>query len=325
MRREIAHYVKKLKDEGLSARYTNDVRSTLFSFLDHCKSYGIRNPHVVTAEVVLSYLGRFEPQSASSQRKKACFLRRFLAYAENPVMVNMRVRVRGNARSNVDWLSPLESDQILGAAMTTGEAVMVRGGLLNGLRRCETLRMTVQDAQNAMRSGILMVRGKSGKYRELPLHAGFTAALRAHSEKNPSKVGDDLLLGFARSRSEKILKGFCDRFGKKFSFHTLRRSFGRNAWLNSVSLEVISEFYGHASCDQTRWYLGLNMSDMKRALTQIGCKSELKIIDEAPQRRIAPPRLCGEDKDRAPMPDDSLGLRRDKDLLALADAEFHAV
>jgi integrase len=179
--------------------------------------------------------------------------------------------------------------------MLTSEAVMVRGGLLNGLRRCEVLRITVQDAQNALRSGILVVRGKSMKYREIPVHLGFADALRAHFEKNPSKVETEPLLGFARSRSEKILKDFCDRFGKKFSFHTLRRSFGRNAWLNGVHLETIAELYGHASCDQTRWYLGLNLTDMRQALTQIGCKSELKVIDELPQRRIAPARAIREE------------------------------
>ena len=290
MRREIGLYVKKLKEEGLTTRYLNDVRGTLLVFLDHSRGYGIKNPHAVTAEVVLSYLGRFERQSASSQRKKACFLRKFLAHCGNPAMVNMRTRVRGNARTNVDWLSPLETEQILSTPMTTSEAVMIRGGLLNGLRRCEVLRITVQDVQNALRSSILVVRGKSMKHREIPLHPGLGDALRAHFKRNPSKMGDAPLLGFQRSRSEKILKGFCGRFGKKFSFHTLRRTFGRNAWLNSVSLEVISELYGHASCDQTRWYLGLNMSDMKRALTQIGCKSDLKLIDELPQRKVAPPR-----------------------------------
>jgi len=302
MRREIGLYVKKLNEEGLTTRYLNDVRRTLLSFLNHCKGYGIKNPHAVTAEVALSYLGRFEQQSASSQRKKACFLRKFMAYCDNPVMVNMRVRVRGNARSNVDWLSVLDTEQILGTPMTTSEAVMIRGGLLNGLRRCEVLRITAQDAQNALRFKILVVRGKSMRHREVPLHPGFGDALRAHFERNPSKMGDDPLLGFQRSRSEKILKGFCGRFGKKFSFHTLRRTFGRNAWLNGVHLETISELYGHASCDQTRWYLGLNLTDMRQALTQIGCKSELKLLDELPQRRIAPPRPPEPEPDMKPLP-----------------------
>jgi len=98
------------------------------------------------------------------------------------------------------------------------------------------------------------------------------------------------LLSIQRTRSEKVLRGVCARFGRKFSFHTLRRSFGRNLWLRGIPIETISELLGHVSTDMTRLYLGLNITDMRKAISEYGTKSELKIIDELSQRRVAPPR-----------------------------------
>jgi integrase len=301
-RREVSKYLKKLKDEGLSGRYLVHIRSTLLSFLGHCNGYGIRNPHAVTAEAVLTYLEKSENSSGSNQRQKACFLRRFLAYTENPVMVNMRIRVRGNARTHVDWLTPTETEAILATPMTPTEAVLIRAGLLQGMRRIETLRLTVQDAQRALQSNILGVRGKSYKLREVPLHIGFAQTLKAFLEKYPTLMGAAPLLGIQRSRSEKVLKQFCLRFGRKFTFHTLRRTFGRNLWLRGVPLETISELLGHSSTDMTRLYIGINLIDMRRAISELGCKSDLILLEEQPQRRIAPPRPPEPESEAKPLP-----------------------
>jgi integrase len=289
MRREIARYVKKLEAEGLTRRYIGNVRRTLLDFLLHCRGYGIQNSKAVTPEAALDYLVKYEQSSASYQRKNASTLRRFLAYAENPVMLNMRVRIRGNARTHVDWLTPTQTEEILAIPMTVTEAVLVRAGLLQGLRRVETLRITVQDAKIALSGGILLVRGKDNKVREVPLHPGLAEALRAYFEKHPQLDGVTHLLDIQRTRSEKVLGMFCARYGKKFSFHTLRRTFGRNLWLRGIPIETISELLGHASTDMTRLYLGLNLTDMRKAISEYGTKSELKIIDELPQRKVAPP------------------------------------
>ena len=47
----------------------------------------------------------------------------------------------------------------------------------------------------------------------------------------------------------------------------MRRTFGRNLWLLGVQVEVISEILGHSSTDMTRKYLGLNLTDMRKALS----------------------------------------------------------
>lgn len=305
MRREIGKYLKKSMAEGLTPRYVSCMKYTLFDFMEHCSGYGIHCAGKVSSEAVLSFLEKFDGTSSSYQHKAACFLRRFLAYNENAVMVSMRVRVRGTARTRVDWLTPTETEAVLAIPMTATEAVLVRAGLLQGMRRIETLRLTVQDAKTALSSSILVVRGKDNKLREIPLHLGFAEVLRAYFEKNPQLDGVSPLLGIQRSRSEKVLGGLCARFGRKFTFHTLRRTFGRNLWLRGVPLETISELLGHSSTDMTRLYIGINLVDMRRAIAELGCKSNLVLLDEQPQRRIAPPRPPEHDPEAKPLPYDS--------------------
>ena len=122
------------------------------------------------------------------------------------------------------------------------------------------------------------------------MHLGLAEALRAYLDRHSGLAESDPILGFGRSRSDDVLKAFCLRYGKKFSHHTLRRTFGRNLWLRGIPIETISELLGHVSTDMTRLYLGLNLTDMRKAISEYGTKSELQIIDEPPQRRVAPSR-----------------------------------
>ncbi|MFH1578934.1 MAG: site-specific integrase, partial [Thermoplasmatota archaeon] len=216
--------------------------------------------------------------------------RSFLFYYDNTKALKFKVRIRGYTRERVDWLTPIETEEILKMPVTRREAVLVRGGLLQGMRRIELVRMTARDTMKAIETGVLTVRGKGDKMRSVPLHLGFAEALRAYLEKAVDRDGDQTLLGIARGTAYQTVVSLSVRYGHRFATHTLRRTFGRNLWLRGIPIETIAELMGHASTDMTRLYLGLNITDMRKAITEYGTKSELKIIEEIPQRRIAPPR-----------------------------------
>jgi integrase len=216
--------------------------------------------------------------------------RSFLSFSENANALKFKLRLRGYSRKHIDWLTPLETEQILATPMTSREAVLLRAGLLQGMRRIEILRLTISDAEQALRTKVLKVNGKGGKLREIPLHPGFAEALTAYFDQQPRCIVSGRLVPIGKSRAAGIVVDFSLRFGRRFSTHTLRRTFGRNLWLRGIPIETISELMGHASTDMTRLYLGLNLSDMRKAITEYGTKSEMVIIEDAPQRRIAPPR-----------------------------------
>jgi len=264
--REINQYMCRLQEEGITPRYLSQIKSTLRSFREHCGANGANTTRTVTPEIIWSFLKRYEGMSFSHQRTTASILRNYLVAFGNSSMLGMKLRFTGYGRTRIDWLTPEEIEQIFRTPMSPQQTLLIGAGLLQGLRRVETLRLNVRDAQEALRTQVLRVRGKGLKERGLPLHADFAVILSSFLAWRDPSSELVALLPFGRTTSEKILGEFCSRFGKRFGFHTMRRSFGRALWLLGVPIETIAELYGHSSVDMTRRYLGIALGDMQRAL-----------------------------------------------------------
>ena len=258
----------------MSERYVQANKCYLLRFSRHLEKMGIRSSRSVSTESVIDFLKGSEQFSASHQVQVRTYLRRFLAEMNNPAMIKLRMKVSGRGRTRVDWLTPEETVSVLNAPMSPRMSVLIGAGLLQGLRRAETLRLSTRDARNAIRFSVLRVRGKGGKEREIPVDKDFGTILQNYlTWREPEDEGAGLL-GFERSQSERLLSGFCTQFGRKFTFHTMRRTFGRNLWLLGVPIETISELLGHSSSDMTRRYLGLNLTDMRQALARYSVSRE---------------------------------------------------
>jgi len=289
LRRDIGFYLRHMAEVNLSVDYIDTSRRILGHFREFCEEQGIKCTRNITAEVMQMFHEKYANKAIGTRRYAYAVSHAFLLFCENSNALRFKLRLRGYSRQHVDWLTPLETEAILGTPQTARESVLLRAGLLQGMRRIEILRMTVYDAEQALRTGVLKVNGKGGKLREIPTHPGFAEALKAYfGQRKDSVSKNDHLVPIGREYAAKLVVNFSLRFGRRFSTHTLRRTFGRNLWLRGIPIETISELMGHASTDMTRLYLGLNLSDMRKAISEYGCKSELTIIDSIPKRRIAP-------------------------------------
>ena len=293
MRRDINQYLRGMEEKNLGKEYIRESRAILLKFQDHCAGFGIGATSRVSLEEVRDFTDKFQSNSGAYRRFIWAVLRTFLAEMDNATALKFKLRISGYCRERVDWLSPDQSENVLATPMTTREAVQIRAGLLQGLRRIEVVRMTVKDASSALLSHILVIRGKGGRSRSIPLHPGFAQALEAYL-RDRSFDSNTPLLGIGANQASVAVVNFSVRFGRRFTSHTLRRSFGRNLWLKGVDVLTISELVGHSTVDMTRRYLGLNISDMKNALAKYTTTCELRIIDEVPRRRIAPERATDE-------------------------------
>jgi integrase len=266
MRRDVGRYVLELKARNLSEKYVWEQQNTLLRFRKHCADLGINGTTRVTAEAVLSFMERYAAFSATHQIHQKSIICMFLKTFGNKPIQKLRIPINGPGRVHVDWLSPDESIRIFETCMTPRQAVMITAGLLQGMRRIEILRMTTGDARQAIDLRILRIRGKGHKERTIPVHPFFRDTLVNFLRIVNRGTDDELLLQIHRSVADRALALFSATFGRHVSFHTLRRSFGRNLWLAAAAVETISELLGHTSTDMTRKYLGLNLSDMERAL-----------------------------------------------------------
>ena len=285
LRREISKYLEHMTDSNLSSGHVSCTKRMLLRFWQHCIERGVKSASRVRSDDFKSFMERYSSLSGSYQQKVYTVVRSFLIYSKAVKALDYRLRVK-SCRKNIDWLTPVETEAILATPMTAREAVLLRGGLLQGLRKVEILKITLEDAESALKTGNLQVCGKGKKYRLLPLHIGFAEALKALLDRT-DRLPSERLVGIGGIQAWKDVVAFSLRFGRRFSVHTLRRTFGRNLWLRGIPIETIGELLGHSSTDTTRLYLGLNLTDMRKAISEYGTKSELRIIEEVPQRRIA--------------------------------------
>lgn len=96
--------------------------------------------------------------------------------------------------------------------------------------------------------------------------------------KNPTVVVPDALLiceragqlhAYKRSFVDKVMARVSTKLGRKFTNHTLRRTFGRLLWLAGVPLKTIKEILGHEDTKTTILHLGLNMDDKADAMSKL--------------------------------------------------------
>jgi site-specific recombinase XerC len=143
-----------------------------------------------------------------------------------------------------------------------------------GLRIHECARLGRSDAEEALRTGILKVKGKGGKVREIPLRSEALEALR------------EACVGIGRyeklfvppgEKTHKVIKrieGFIYRHRGKvvekereITFHGLRHLYAREEyhsragkargrWGERKARLEVSELLGHGRADVTRIYLG---------------------------------------------------------------------
>lgn len=219
------------------------------------------------------------------------FLKGYLEANGNHVVSEMRLEWPKCERTTVDWLEPEEERILWGSIINMADPL--EGAVLSlelglGCRRIEIMRQKVSDV-NA-RTITLIGKGRNGgKLRTVMLndttkefHARWMSERKALMERyrkeHPGRTVPDLLFihewhgelrGFSETGADKIVQRFKSRMESahartfNFSNHTLRRTFGRRQWQLGTPIETISEMLGYESIDQTRKYLGLNLSDQE--------------------------------------------------------------
>lgn len=143
-----------------------------------------------------------------------------------------------------------------------------------GMRISELISLTYMQVD--LDSNIVMVMGKGGKERMIPLGDYATEALRIYIERYRPKLlkksSDYIFLSvrgdkMSRQAFFKIVKAEAKKRGIKtdFSPHTLRHSFASHLLMNGADLRSIQELLGHSDISTTQIYT--HVSDKVREET----------------------------------------------------------
>ncbi len=151
-----------------------------------------------------------------------------------------------------------------------------------GLRVTELVGLPLSTALQALRNPqlpMMLVRGKGGKERLVPLHPGALSALSAYlnvrpvflapNQKSPHLFPTRSQQGYlTRQRFGQLLKALAVEAGvdpAALSPHTLRHSFASHLLEGGADLRVIQELLGHADIATTQIYTHVQ----RKKLTQL--------------------------------------------------------
>lgn len=243
--------------------------------------------HLVTTDDVKTAVAimRKNGLAVSTIKDYSHALLRLLEFVGNHDAARTKIIHQADVRPNVDWLTPEQAKTVLNSPKTAAQQLAIVLALGMGLRKIEIIRLKMSDVNTAR--GYISVTGKGrggGKLRLVPFHPRFNEALgewlkvRHEMTRNGGYNPDNLLVwqrgkhcyaysDVKASGIHEMLKRVSIDVNIPFSFHTLRRTFGRMMWLSGVPVVTIAKMLGHTSTEQTLAYIGANMDDMAAAMT----------------------------------------------------------
>lgn len=158
----------------------------------------------------------------------------------------------------------------------TRDVALVSLMLHGGLRVSEACSLKVSDLEVRERSGVVRVRGKGGKYREVPLNATARRALAGYLAARGGPGGDEWL--FVSRKGSRLSARAAERSVARYARlaglegvtpHALRHTFCKMLVDAGESLDRVAALAGHANLNTTARYTRPSLQDLERAVDRI--------------------------------------------------------
>lgn len=149
--------------------------------------------------------------------------------------------------------------------------LLITIGLNTALRISDILNLKWKDIydfnRRRIKKHIEVVEKKTGKQQRIYVNKNVKEAIKLFISKNGIK-GDFIFTGknkdtpLDRTYIHKLLKKVCLETGiPNISCHSLRKTFGYQAWKKGVPPAVLMSIYNHSSYAVTKRYLCINQDD----------------------------------------------------------------
>ena len=249
--REYRQYM--LTVQRYKASTVNRRRSCLYVFIDWAKKDG--HIEVNPADSIRS-VPQVQPGAKYLDRKEQFALQR--AIEKDLQLARLRYPKR--------WLTRRRDASLTICLLNTG------------LRLHEALEMRLDNLELSERKGKLLIYGKGGKFRSVPLNAKARKALQAWLSVQPDVNGGHLWVAVESeqegSLSSRSVQRIVQRYGQQAGIdnltpHILRHTFAKNLVDQGVGLEKVAALLGHSSLNTTRIYITPNEKDLEKAVEKL--------------------------------------------------------
>jgi integrase/recombinase XerD len=137
------------------------------------------------------------------------------------------------------------------------------------------MRLKVTDFHDLGQYSYVDVDGKGHKKRSVPyaketkgtvqIYLGWRESI-LRGRKTEYFIIGPRSIDLKRDNAERINKEIVRKTGVKWTYHTLRRTWGRTAWESGVPLETIRFLLGHEDTKTTERYIGVNLFHGQKAM-----------------------------------------------------------
>ncbi len=279
-------------ERGLSAHTIEAYALDLRDFLDFCEEENIEPSHF-DARAMTAYLESLGTMAVSSQRRKLSSLRGLIrelveqhVIAQDPVPA---VKLRAHSRALPRTLGRKHLAMLIDAIDTATvrglrDRAMLEMAYGCGLRVSELVSLKIHQVNP--KAGVVVVFGKGGKERMVPIGGAARRALkeylvrrdrpdqpekRSGTIKPPAKPSPYIFLSrlhkpMTRQGFFKTLKGWAglDPRLSWVSPHTLRHCFATHLLEGGADLRAVQEMLGHSDISTTQIYTHLSKSHLRK-------------------------------------------------------------
>jgi integrase/recombinase XerC len=230
-------------------------------------------PNAVTAELLIGWFGRQSQWAIETRRGYRNTFKGFFAWAYRRGCIPVDLSEELPKIREPKPVARPAPDHAWAQALLAADArttLMLRLAAEAGLRRAEIAQVSTDDVLESVAGAQLLVHGKGGKQRVVPIAGSLADLLRrgaaGHTPGAPAKgwlfpngEGDHLSPQWIS-----VLVGRVMPDG--YTTHTLRHRFGTRAYRGSRNLRAVQQLMGHASIATTERYLAVDDDEIRAAM-----------------------------------------------------------
>lgn len=273
----IADYLDTLRAAGRSER-TVELRACQLNAM--ARDLGGR-PEEVTGEKLVKWLAGYPNWAIETRRSNRACARLFFLWAFKSKRIPVHVADdlpsvkvhHGQPRPLPDaaWRTAL-------AAADTRITLILRLGAEAGLRRAEIARVNVKDLIEGAGASQLLVHGKGGKQRVVPLNDSLAGLIRkgAPAPEATGTVGRPWASGgggylFPNGVGGHLSPRYIGALAKQalpapWTLHACRHRFASRAYRGTRNLRAVQRLLGHESVATTERYVAVDDDEMRAAM-----------------------------------------------------------